>query len=53
MKRPRVPKGGFAAPPIPWPACDHDEDDPKLAEVKVASGFYKKVKPDKTEGGEA
>ena len=42
MKLTYTPKEGFAGPPIPWPACDHDEDDLKLAEAKVASGFFSK-----------
>lgn len=26
-----------------WPAEDHDEDDPKRAALKIASGLYKAV----------
>jgi len=47
MKLTYTPKVHKLGPPIPWPAADHDEDDPKLAEAKVASGFFKKAKPDK------
>ncbi|HAM39885.1 MAG TPA: hypothetical protein DCP69_00730 [Candidatus Omnitrophica bacterium] len=57
MKLTFTPKAGFAGPPIPWPACDHDEKDPIVATEKVASGFFAEVvsrpkQSDKTEGGD-
>ena len=58
MKLIYIAKEGFAGPPIPWPAADHDEEDGKLAEAKLASGFFTKAegrKPPITdpEGGDS
>lgn len=39
------PKAGFAGPPFPWPARDHQEEDAATAGRKVASGFYRENKP--------
>ena len=57
MKLIYKPKEGFAGPPIPWPACDHDEKDPVAAAEKMASGFFAELmsrpkQSDKTEGGD-
>lgn len=35
-----TPKEGFMAPPIPWPARDHEEDKNRTARRKIKSGFY-------------
>lgn len=42
MKLIYVPKLGFVGPPAPWPGCDHDEPDPKVAEAKLKSKFYRR-----------
>lgn len=56
MKLKYVGKPGFDAPGSGWPAADHEEPDPEVAQAKLDSGFYEEElkatpEPKEREGG--